>query len=63
MQFFQFGTVVATPAPGDLVIRPGHSAIYVGGGKVISSGMNGINATMEHPLSDPAGSSFVRVAG
>ncbi|MCU1634665.1 MAG: LysM peptidoglycan-binding protein [Micrococcaceae bacterium] len=62
-QFYQYGTVVSTPAPGDLIIRPGHIAIYVGNGEVISSGMNGVNATMKHPLSDLAGSSFVRVNG
>ncbi len=60
-QFFQFGTQVSTPAPGDIVITGGHVAIYVGGGQVISSGMNGINATMQHPLSDLPGASFVRV--
>ena len=63
MQFFQYGTVVSTPAPGDLVIRPGHIGIYVGNGEVISSGMNGANLTIKHPLSDLAGSSFVRVNG
>lgn len=62
-QFFQFGATVATPAPGDLVITGGHVAIYVGGGQVISGGMNGVNATMQHPLSDLPGASFVRVAG
>ena len=62
-QFFQFGATVATPAPGDIVITGGHVAIYVGGGQVISSGMNGSNLTMQHPLSDLAGASFVRVAG
>lgn len=60
-QFYQYGTVVSTPAPGDLVIRPGHIGIYVGNGQVISSGMNGVNATLLHPLSDLAGSSYVRV--
>ncbi|BBE21508.1 hypothetical protein MN0502_03910 [Arthrobacter sp. MN05-02] len=62
-QFFQFGSTVATPAAGDIVITAGHVAIYVGGGQVISSGMNGSNLTMQHPLSDLPGASFVRVAG
>lgn len=63
LQFDQYGTRVSTPAPGDLVVRPGHIAIYVGNDKVISSGMNGSNQTIEHPLSDLAGSYFVRVNG
>ncbi|WP_394251166.1 LysM peptidoglycan-binding domain-containing protein [Arthrobacter pityocampae] len=62
-QFFQFGPTVGTPAPGDLVITGGHVAIYVGGGQVISGGMNGANLTMQHPLSDLPGASFVRVSG
>lgn len=62
-QFFQFGSTVATPAAGDIVITAGHVAIFVGGGQVISSGMNGSNLTMQHPLSDLPGASFVRVAG
>ncbi len=59
-QFYQFGDVVGTPEPGDLVIRPGHVAIYVGNGQVISGGFNGMN-TQLHSLSDLSGSSFVRV--
>jgi cell wall-associated NlpC family hydrolase len=42
--------VVATPQPGDM-IQSGHVAIYAGNGQVISGGMNGVNATMTHPLS------------
>ncbi|WP_299165647.1 LysM peptidoglycan-binding domain-containing protein [uncultured Arthrobacter sp.] len=61
LQFADYGTRVSSPAPGDLVIRPGHVGIYAGGGQVISSGMNGANLTMEHPLSDLAGSFFVRL--
>ncbi|MHA7156369.1 C40 family peptidase [Arthrobacter sp. TMN-50] len=63
LQFDQYGTRVSSPAPGDLVVRPGHIGIYVGNGNVISSGMNGANLTIEHPLSDLAGSYFVRVNG
>jgi peptidoglycan DL-endopeptidase CwlO len=51
MQFLGHGKVVSTPQPGDMVVQSGHVAIYAGGGKVISGGMNGINATMAHPLS------------
>ena len=51
MQFLSYGRVVSTPQPGDMVVQSGHVAIYAGGGKVISGGMNGINATMAHPLS------------
>jgi cell wall-associated NlpC family hydrolase len=61
-QFFRYGTVVGSPAPGDLVITSGHVGIYVGGGKVISSGMNYVNETIVHPLSWLSGYSFVRVA-
>ena len=51
MQFLNYGKVVSTPQPGDMVVQSGHVAIYAGNGKVISGGMNGINATMAHPLS------------
>jgi cell wall-associated NlpC family hydrolase len=61
-QFFQYGTVVGTPAPGDLVITSGHIGIYVGDGQVLSSGMNYVNETIVHPLSWLSGYSFVRVA-
>ena len=61
-QFFQYGTVVGTPAPGDLVITSGHIGIYAGDGQVVSSGMNYVNATLVHPLSWLSGYSFVRVA-
>ena len=59
-QFFQFGAVVGTPAPGDLVITGTHVAIYVGNGQVISGGLNGLNTGL-HSLSDLPGASFVRV--
>ena len=51
MQFLNYGKVVSTPQPGDMVVQSGHVAIYAGAGKVVSGGMNGINATMAHPLS------------
>ncbi|TYC98448.1 LysM peptidoglycan-binding domain-containing protein [Arthrobacter echini] len=62
LQFLNYGTPVSSPAPGDLVVTGGHVAIYAGGGQVISSGMNGRNLTMQHPLSDLPGAQFVRVA-
>ncbi|KAD3514910.1 hypothetical protein GD627_11360 [Arthrobacter yangruifuii] len=60
-QFFQFGSVLSSPAPGDLVITGGHVAIYVGNGQVISGGLNGMNTGL-HSLSDLPGASFVRVS-
>ncbi|MDR6688252.1 LysM repeat protein [Arthrobacter sp. 1088] len=60
-QFFQYGTVVGTPAPGDLVITPGHVGIYAGNGQVVSGGVNGYQ-TAVHSISWLPGASFVRVA-
>lgn len=60
-QFFQFGTVVPTPAPGDIIISAGHVGIYSGNGMMISGGFNG-NQTVEHPISYVGGYSAVRVA-
>ena len=60
-QFFQYGVVVGSPQPGDLVITGGHVAIYVGNGQVISGGLNGMNTGL-HSLSDLPGASFVRVS-
>jgi cell wall-associated NlpC family hydrolase len=62
-QFLGQGTVVATPAPGDIVVQSGHVGIYAGNGQVISGGMNYVNATMVHPLSwltATGGVTFVR---
>ena len=59
-QFAAYGTQVSSPAPGDIVISAGHVAVYAGGGQVISSGMNGANLTMQHPLSDLGAVSFYR---
>ena len=51
MQFMNYGSVVSTPQPGDMVVQSGHVGIFVGGGKVLSGGMNGVNETVVHPLS------------
>lgn len=51
MQFMNYGSTVSAPQPGDMVIQPGHIGIYVGNGQVLSSGMNGKNETVVHPLS------------
>lgn len=59
--FYRYGTVVSTPQPGDLMIRPGHVAIYVGNGMAISGGFNNFNTEL-HPASYLAGSTFVRVS-
>ncbi|AOT04673.1 NlpC/P60 family protein [Arthrobacter sp. U41] len=51
LQFKSYGKVVGDAQPGDMVIQPGHIGIYVGNGQVLSSGMNGKNQTVVHPLS------------
>ncbi|WP_427131181.1 hypothetical protein [Pseudarthrobacter sp. S9] len=51
MQFMNYGTVVGTPVPGDMVVQAGHVGIYAGNGQVVSGGMNGSNQTIVHPLS------------
>jgi len=60
-QFFQFGTVVSDPQPGDIMISSGHVGIYVGNGQMISGGFNG-NQTVLHPVSYVGAASYVRVA-
>lgn len=62
-QFMNYGKVVGTPQPGDMIVQSGHVAIYAGGGEVISGGMNGSNQTIKHPLSwltATGGVTFVR---
>lgn len=61
--FLKYGKVVATPQPGDIIVQSGHVAIYAGNGQAVSGGMNGVNATMAHPLSwltATGGVTFVR---
>jgi peptidoglycan DL-endopeptidase CwlO len=60
-QFFQYGTVVSAPAPGDLIITSGHVGVYAGDGEVVSGGVNGYS-TEVHSISWLSGYSAVRVA-
>jgi LysM repeat protein len=60
-QFYQYGSTVSAPAPGDLVITAGHVGVYAGDGQVVSGGVNG-NQTAVHSISWLSGASFVRVA-
>lgn len=60
-QFFRFGTVVGTPAPGDILISAGHVGIYAGNGQMVSGGFNG-SQTVLHPVSYVGAFSAVRVA-
>lgn len=60
-QFFQYGTVVSAPAPGDLIITAGHVGVYAGDGQVVSGGVNGYS-TEVHSISWLGGYSAVRVA-
>ena len=62
-QFMNYGKVVSTPQPGDMIVQSGHVAIYAGNGEAISGGMNGSNQTIKHPLSwltATGGVTFVR---
>jgi LysM repeat protein len=60
-QFFQYGSVTGSPAPGDLVITAGHVGVFAGNGKVVSGGVDGFK-TEVHSLTWLQGASFVRVA-
>jgi LysM repeat protein len=60
-QFYQYGSVVGTPAAGDLVITAGHVGVYAGNGQVVSGGVDGFK-TEVHSISWLQGASFVRVA-
>jgi hypothetical protein len=51
MAFMKYGKVVGAPIAGDMVVQSGHVGIYAGNGQVLSSGMNGKNQTVVHPLS------------
>lgn len=59
--FFRFGTVVSTPAPGDILISAGHVGIYAGDGMMVSGGFNG-NQTVVHPVKYVGAFTAVRVA-
>jgi LysM repeat protein len=60
-QFYQYGSVVGSPAAGDLVITAGHVGVYAGNGQVVSGGVDGFK-TEVHSISWLSGASFVRVA-
>jgi LysM repeat protein len=60
-QFYQYGTVVGSPAPGDLVISAGHVGVYAGDGQMVSGGVNG-SQTEVHSVSWVGAASYVRVA-
>lgn len=60
-QFYQFGSVVGNPQPGDILISSGHVGIYAGNGQMVSGGFNG-NQTVVHPVSYVGGFTAVRVA-
>lgn len=59
--FSRFGTVVSTPAPGDILISAGHVGIYAGDGMMVSGGFNG-NQTVVHPVKYVGNYTAVRVA-
>lgn len=59
-QFYQYGSTVGTPVPGDLVITAGHVGVFAGNGQVVSGGVDGFK-TEVHSLSWLSGASFVRV--
>ncbi|MFP3579651.1 hypothetical protein SB659_08715 [Arthrobacter sp. SIMBA_036] len=50
LQFLNYGKVVSSPLPGDMIVQSGHVAIYIGNGQAISGGING-NQTGIHPVS------------